>query len=713
MTSPLWSRLRLGGAEDVVLQSESAECGLACALMVARAFGHELGMPFMRRRFPGSARGSNLRQILEVLAALRIGARALRVDLEGLVELKKPSVLHWNLNHFVVLVRASDDAIEILDPARGRVRMSLDEAGRHFTGVAVETSRLVDFKPEKEEQKRLRLRDLLGSLDRPWRVLGTIVLLGGIVELLSLLLPLFAQWVVDDVVATSDTTLIAKLGIGFMLVALLHSLFLFSRGWLVSWLGASFNNQWSVNTFRHLLSLPWTYFQRRSVGDVMIRFGAIQQIQFTLTSSFIDGLLNGLLSVFILVVLFAYSPLIAMMVAGVFGIYLACRVASLRQLWASNEKLLGWTAREHTLLVESVRGAQSLKMLGAEYDRVLRFANLNSEVIRQNYFIERMSVGFATVAQVLFNLQRIALVWIGGHMIMADSITAGMLVALITYSEQFSSRAVSLVDKLVGLRLLRVQVDRLGDILLSEPEDLGRSRPANPAEQATIELEGVGFRYSESDPWVLRNLDLRIGAGDSVAITGPSGVGKSTLAQIILGLLEPSEGKVRMGGVEPRDIGLVNYRSQFGAVLQNDELFGGSIADNIASFDGAATPERIEDAARKAAIHGDIMAMPMGYETLVGDMGAALSGGQKQRILIARALYRKPRVLVLDEATSHLDARNEALINQAIAGLDVTRIIIAHRAETIASANRVVQLGPDGCKTVREPQPSAASAELA
>lgn len=672
--------------------------------MVARAFGHELSLPSLRRRFPGSTRGTTLRQILEILSALRIGARALRVELEFLQELKRPSILHWNLNHFVVLVRATAREIEILDPARGRVKMNLEEASRHFTGVAVEPFRLVDFKPEKDEQ-RLRLRDILGSLDRPWRVLGTILLLGGIVELLSLLLPLFAQWVVDDVVATRDVSLIAKLGIGFMLVALLHSLFLLSRGWLVSWLGASFNNQWSVNTFRHLLSLPWTYFQRRSVGDVMTRFGAIQQIQFTLTSSFIDGLLNGLLSIFILAVLFAYSPLIATLVAGVFGLYLACRAVSLHHLWASNEQLLNWTAREHTLLVESIRGAQSLKMLGAEYDRVLRFANLNSEVIRQNYFIERMSIGFSTVAQVLFNLQRITLVWIGGYMIMHDAMTAGMLIALIAYSEQFSARAVSLVDKLVGLRLLRVQVDRLGDILLNDPENLGSSRPACIPEETTIALEGLGFRYSENDPWIFRNLNLRVAAGESVAITGPSGVGKSTLAQIILGLLEPSEGKVSIGGAQPRDIGLPSYRSQFGAVLQNDELFGGSIADNIASFDGAATPERIEDAARKAAIHGDILAMPMGYETLVGDMGAALSGGQKQRILIARALYRNKRVLVLDEATSYLDSRNEALINQAVAGLDVTRVIIAHRAETIASADRVILLGADGCtETQREPR---------
>src|SRR5690606_23603171 len=198
-----------------------------------------------------------------------------------------------------------------------------------------------------------------------------------------------------------------------------------------SWLGASLNNQWSVNTFHHLLGLPWSYFQRRSVGDVMIRFGAIQQIQFTLTSSFVDGLLNGLLGVFILFVLFLYSVPVGLLVAGVFGVYLACRVASLRRLWDANEKLLGYTAREHTLLVESVRGAQSIKMLGAEHDRVLRFANLNAEVIRQNYFIERMGLGFSTFSQVLFNLQRIALVWLGGSMIMSGGMTAGMLIALL------------------------------------------------------------------------------------------------------------------------------------------------------------------------------------------------------------------------------------------------------------------------------------------
>ena len=246
--------------------------------------------------------------------------------------------------------------------------------------------------------------------------------------------------------------------------------------------------------------------------------------------------------------------------------------------------------------------------------------------------------------------------------------------------------------------MLRLQGERLADIVLARPEQDVEGSHAGPMPAAEIELRNVSFRYAAGEPWILKNYSLRIGAGESVAITGASGCGKSTLAKVILGLLDPDEGTILVGGVELKRLGKRAFREMTSAVMQEDRLFAGSIADNISFFDQDASQVRIEAAARLAVLHADVIAMPMGYHSLVGDMGSSLSGGQKQRLLLARALYRRPRILVLDEATSHLDVERESRVNDTIRRMATTRIVIAHRAETIASADRVIDLSPEGIR---------------
>jgi ATP-binding cassette subfamily B protein RaxB len=240
--------------------------------------------------------------------------------------------------------------------------------------------------------------------------------------------------------------------------------------------------------------------------------------------------------------------------------------------------------------------------------------------------------------------------------------------------------------------MLKLHAERVADIALTAPETRSEVPWSGPVPEASVELCNVSFRYAEDEPWIPHNCSMRIEAGESIVITGPSGCGKSTLAKIVLGLLEPTEGEVKFGGIEVRKLGLDTFRQWVGAVMQDDHLFAGAIAGNIGFFDPEATSERIEAAARLATINEDIAAMPMGYQSLVGDMGAILSGGQRQRVILARALYRKPRLLVLDEATSHLDVARERQVNGAVQSLNVTRIVIAHRLETMSHADRTVVL---------------------
>jgi ATP-binding cassette subfamily B protein RaxB len=359
-------------------------------------------------------------------------------------------------------------------------------------------------------------------------------------------------------------------------------------------------------------------------------------------------------------------------------------------------------------LLESIRGAQAIKLANRQPERLARYANSAVDTVNRSIAIQRINVGFTAFNQSLFGLLRVILLWWSAKLALSGDFTAGMMIAFATYADQFASRGASLIDKAVEFRMLRLHAERIADIALSAPEPDRVSAYQGPVPEASIELRNVSFRYAEGEPWILRHCSLRIEAGQSVAIVGASGCGKTTLAKVILGLLMPSEGQILIGGIDIRRLGLERYRGMVGAVMQDDQLFAGSIADNIAFFDANVSPLKTEAAARLAAIHEDIAAMPMGYQTLVGDMGSSLSGGQKQRLILARALYRRPKLLVLDEATSHLDVMRERQVNAAIARMKLTRIVIAHRPETIASADLVLAMVDGTAQKISVPKQSSA-----
>jgi ATP-binding cassette subfamily B protein RaxB len=349
-------------------------------------------------------------------------------------------------------------------------------------------------------------------------------------------------------------------------------------------------------------------------------------------------------------------------------------------------------ARQQTHLFETLSGMQSVKVAALESQRRGTYGNLTQEAANQDVALARISAGFEATNLMLFGIERIAVIWIGAVLAMDNVFSVGMLVAYLAYKDQFAQRMSGLVDKWIELRMLRVHGERLADIVLATPEDDAESVEEAPVAHNGIEVENLSFRYAEGDPWVLQNCSFRIAPGESVAFVGASGCGKTTLVKLMLGLLTPVSGTVRIGGQDMHRGGRRALRASIGAVMQDDQLFAGSIADNIALFDPDPDQSRIETAARLAAIHDEIVAMPMGYHSLIGDMGSALSGGQKQRVILARALYRAPAVLFLDEATSHLDVDNERLVNDAVHALALTKVIVAHRPDTIASADRVIAI---------------------
>jgi ATP-binding cassette subfamily B protein RaxB len=682
-----WGRARV----PMLLQTEAAECALACLAMVVAAHGHRTDLPTLRQRFSLSLKGATMADLVRMAGELRFNPRALRVDPEQLVQLTLPCVLHWDLNHFVVLTEVKGSSVTLHDPARGVVRMKLDELSRHFTGVALELTPAADFAPKVERQS-VTLKQLIGPVRGLKRSLAQIVLLALALEAFVLTGPFLLQWVVDDVVVTNDRDLLLTLGIGFGLLVLLQVMAAGLRSWAVLHLSATLNLQWLGNVFAHLMRLPVAWFEKRHAGDVWSRFSAVQAIQKTLTTHFVEALLDGLLVVATLAMMLFYSATLTAIALSAVATYGVLRWAFFRPLRQATEETLVHEAQQASHFLESLRAVQSIKLFNRQADRQARFMNRVVDAMNAGIATRKLELMFSVLHRLLFGAERVAVVWVGALLVMDQRFSVGMLFAFMAFKEQFAQRVSALIDKGVELRMLRLQGERLADIVLAAPEDAGLPRLTECAPEPRIEVRGASFRYADNESDVLRGVTLAIEPGESLAIIGPSGGGKTTLLKLMLGIHAPQLGEVRIGGVPLAQLGLAQWRAMVGTVMQDDALIAGSVIDNISFFDAAPDFQWVVECARMAAVHDEIEAMPMGYHTLIGEQGGSLSGGQKQRLLLARALYKRPQVLLLDEATSALDVDRERVVNANIRKLNLTRVIVAHRPETIASAARVVVL---------------------
>jgi ATP-binding cassette, subfamily B, bacterial CvaB/MchF/RaxB len=676
----------------VILQTEAAECGLVCLAMIAGWHGLRTDLSTLRRRFSVSLKGITLKGLIDVAKVMKFSSRPLKLEMEDLPRLKLPCVLHWDMNHFVVLKEISGKKVEIHDPAVGLRSLTLEEFAKHFTGVALELTPAADFVKRKEEQ-RFSMFGLMGQVTGLKRGLLQILLMAAALEVTSVVAPFYMQWVIDHALLTADRDLLTVLGLGFILLIVIKAAASAVRTWILTVLSTNLNFQWLGNVFAHLLKLPQEYFEKRHLGDIVSRFGSISTIQKTLTTGFVQAIVDGVLVIGTFVMMFIYSPKLAVIATVAVVIYTLLRWMIYRPLREATTEQIIHAAKQQTHFLETTRGVQSVRLFGRSEERRMGWMNMLVEQFNADLRVQKIANIYQTVNTSLFGIERIIIIWLGALAVLEREFSVGMLFAFIAYKDQFSTRTVGLIDKLFEMHMLRLHGERVADIVLTEAEseyateevDIERIEPM-------IELQNLGFQYSQSDPMVLQGLNVRIQAGECVAIAGASGCGKTTLVKVLLGLLHPSDGQVSIGGVSLKHLGLNNYRKMVGTVMQEDTLFTGSIADNICFFDPMPNQEQIEACAKLASIHAEIMAMPMAYNSLVGDIGSGISGGQKQRILLARALYKKPKILILDEATSHLDITNEKLVNEAVKGMKLTRIIVAHRPETIAMAGRVIMM---------------------
>jgi ATP-binding cassette subfamily B protein RaxB len=571
----------------------------------------------------------------------------------------------------------------------------LEETSKHFTGVALELSPTPDFKSQ-DVRRRVSLSDLFGRLAGVKSQMTQIFLISLALQVCALLSPLYIQSIVDHALIGGDKNLITLLSLGFLFLALLQVGIGALRSWVVLKLGTEVGVQWSINVFTHLIRLPQAFFEKRHLGDLLSRFGAIGSIQRTLTTSFIEGIIDSILAVLSLVMMWMYSTTLSLIVIVTVIIYGLLRLMAYAPLRQATEEGIVLGAKQQSTFMESLRGIQAIKLFARESQRQALWHNNLIDSTNLVIKTERMMLGYGLTSGILSSVAGIAVVWLGSQLILNNTFSIGMLFAFFAYQSVFTQRMMGLIDKSIELRMLSLQTERLADIVLTTKENQLGASAAGMASQAfpegAIKIEDLSFRYSDVDAYVLKNVSFEIPEGKSVAIVGPSGCGKTTLAKLILGLLHPTDGRIVKGSTDIARVALPAWRGQVNAVMQDDQLFAGSIIDNICFFDESPDMERLEHVAKLACIHESIEKMSMRYNTLIGDMGTALSGGQKQRLLLARALYREPQIVILDEATSHLDVALERAINNAIQSLTVTRIVIAHRPETIASCDVVIDL---------------------
>jgi ATP-binding cassette subfamily B protein RaxB len=686
-----------------LLQSEGAECGLACLAMIANHHGHRVNLPGLRQRYPTSIKGATLSDLMAIAADLELSPRAVRLDLDELDKLQKPALLHWDLNHFVVLESVRRGHATILDPAGGRRRLSLREFDRHFTGVALELTPTSDFRPV-EARTKTRLRDLWSRMSNYQGALVQVLALSLLLQLTTLVMPFFMQLTIDEAIGQGDTNLLMILFIGFALVYALNGITRALRSWVMLTLGESLSYQLGGNVVRHLLRLPLGYFERRHVGDLLSRISSIGPIQSLLTQGLVNVLIDSVLAITTVIVMAMISPLLMMITVGSTLFYLAYSLLLYPALKRRTEEEIVARANEETYLMESMRAIRAIKLHTHEAMRENGWRNRYAEVISATYRAEIYNIQLNLAENLLFGFQLLLVVYLGALAVLGQGLTIGLLLAFLSYRSSFMASAVALVGQLQRWRLVGVHLERLSDIVGEKREDIRMTPRAGLLPAPAIHADALSFAYGPTEAPVFDRLCFDIPAGSFVAIVGPSGSGKTTLVRIMLGLLTPSSGRILVDNVPLGPATLSSWRGRIGAVMQDDSLLTGTLADNISFFDPRIDQGSVEEAAKLARIHDDIMKMPMGYQSLIGDMGAALSSGQRQRIMLARALYRDPDVLFLDEGTANLDEENERAIADMIASLPVTRIVIAHRPALVERAEIVLRLDGGRIEKVARPR---------
>lgn len=678
----------------MMLQAEAAECGLACLTMVAAAHGQRHTLSDLRRKFSASLKGTTLKSVMDMADGLGMVGRPLRLEVDELPSLKPPCVLHWNLSHYVVLKKAWNGPggvwAVIHDPARGVRKVAPAEIGRSFTGVALELTPTPAF-TKKKHIERVRLTDLWSTLKGLKGPVIQLFALALVVQVIGVFSPMLNQLIIDDAISKGDMDLLTTIGMGMVILLLIQTGIGLLQGFVGMYLGTQLSFQMQSNLLRHALRLPVAWFEKRHIGDIMSRFGSLGPVQSFLTSVPIGATLNVIMLVVGGTMAVLYSPLLFGCVIATMLIPLIVQAVTFPWVRRKTDEGISLSAVASTTFMETLRGARTFKLFGKERERVSQWQNDTTASVNNSVTMQRVGLWGGAGLGIVTGLQGVAVWWLGAKQVIDGTMSLGMLMAFQSYAGQFSGAISGLIGLYFQWKTLELHLERLADVVHEDPE-IGVDEPIQEGRlfEGRIGADKLSFRYASHEPLVFKDASFSIDPGQFVAIIGPSGGGKTTLMKVLLGLLDPTEGEVKVEGVGLKNFGVRTFRHRIGAVLQDDRLLAGTIADNVSFFDADLDMAKVEECLAKACVLDDILKMPMGTMTLVGDLGSTLSGGQQQRVLLARALYRDPTILFLDEGTANLDPETEARVSETLRGLSCTRIFVAHREAAIAGADRTL-----------------------
>ena len=674
----------------VVLQQESAECGLACLAMVAAYHGKSIRLDELRKLHGPGCHGATLSDLLHTAKHLELTAWPLRVALSELHRLRLPAVVHWRMNHFVVLVRCGHRRYLIHDPAIGRRKVRPAEFDESFTGVALELLPARGFR-RRRKAKSLSFGDFAGSFRHLYRYLGLMFCLLLSTQVLALAPPIATQILIDELVLGQDREWLYRALGGLTLVMLTGVMLDGLRRWISLFTGTNLAIDSSVSVMNHLFRLPTAFINRRHPGDLMSKLESLTPIREALTDHVSNCIVHSGILLTTLAIMFFYSGwLTAVSVAGLaLSVFvIAMILPASRRL---RERAIIHTASQNTSLLESLRACDVVQALGIEHLRLAHWQNHFSNATNASVREGKLSIAQETCTGIIGVFEQVLFLGIGIAGVLDKHFTLGVLFAFMSLRGRFGSAAIGLAETAQKFFLLKVHTSRLSDIALADPLPAIPAGAIGSKVRGSLKAEGLAFRYA-AGAWIVQDFRCAIAAGANVVITGPSGCGKTTLLKLLAGHLPANKGQVYVDNMELSLWNRDSLRRQTSFVLQNDALFQGTVTENISAFESTPDLARVREAAIAAEIWPDIQALPMQLQTQISDLGKNLSGGQVQRLLLARALYRKPAILFLDEATSHLDVSTERRVLHSIRKLNITVVSVAHRPDVIERAQQVISL---------------------
>lgn len=685
-------------------QSEHSECGLACVATCASLLGRETTLSSLRIRHPSSSQGTNAAALISAFTSLGIHARAIRCEVEDLQHISLPAVLHWKLSHFVVLSKCSRGRFHIFDPASGHMRLSGTQVSESFTGVALELTRLPGFVASRSD-RQFSIRRFATITSEVKQSLGLGAVYSVFLQLFLVSSPFFIQISVDEAATHTDTDLLVLLGLGFALLAIFNFIAEVLRSRAMSRAASTLSWNASRRLFRHMILLPLSWFERRRLADVSSRFDTMDSLKQALTGGLVSAVMDGILSLLLVATMFFVSPVLALVGSSAAALYLGLS-------WASSpvRNKLGGEAfqaslREKTARIETIRSIASIKSAGAELNREAEWSARLADATNAGNRLNSLLASLSASRTLLDNLATAGAVYLGVHLLLDQALTVGALFAFFALKRQLSARIHTFVQQITAFRQTVLHSDRLADIVLSESELMGPEAMDHPPLEGRIYAQNVYYRYGQSDEFSVKALNIAVHAGDFVLLNGPSGCGKSTIMKLLAGLYPPQQGEIRYDGTALSTPFSRSIRSQIGVVMQGDELLGGSIGENVAFFSEDAEPESIWRCLTLAGLATEVKAMPLQLQTRIGEIGSSLSAGQRQRLLIARALYRRPRVLLLDEATANVDLDKEREIFLSLRSIGITIIAVTHRPQIASLATLLATCAGGSITSVKRVTP--------